>query len=182
MRRSIAGSQPTHPAMRSALARLARLRVPLGFAFAVVVFVAARPTRTTLIVGAMVAAVGEAIRFWAAGHVEKDREVTSSGPYRWTRHPLYAGSAVIGLGLAIACHNWIAAAIVALYLSATLTAAIHTEEAWLRATFGAEYAAYCEGHTVAREFRVARALRNREHRAIGGLALSLLLLALKMTQ
>jgi hypothetical protein len=34
---------------------------------------------------------------------------------------------------------------------------------------------------VAREFRVARALRNREHRAIGGLALSLLLLALKMT-
>jgi len=166
--------------MRSALARLARLRVPLGFAFAVVVFLAARPTRTSLIVGAMVAAVGEAIRFWAAGHVEKDREVTSSGPYRWTRHPLYAGSAVIGLGLAIACHNWIAAAIVALYLSATLTAAIRTEEAWLRATFGAEYAAYCEGHTVAREFRVARALRNREHRAIGGLALSLLLLVLKI--
>ena len=160
--------------------RLARLRVPLGFAFAVVVFVAARPTRTSLVAGAMVAALGEAIRFWAAGHVEKGREVTSSGPYRFTRHPLYAGSAVIGLGLAVACYDWIAAAIVVLYLATTLTAAIRTEEAWLRATFGAQYTAYCEGHTVAREFRVARALGNREYRAIAGLALSLVLLALKI--
>ncbi|MGE5361373.1 MAG: hypothetical protein ACM3NQ_20340, partial [Bacteroidales bacterium] len=69
--------------------RLARLRVPLGFAFGVFVFLLARPTPTTLAWGLGVSAIGEAIRLWAAGHVEKGREVTSSGPYRWTRHPLY---------------------------------------------------------------------------------------------
>jgi protein-S-isoprenylcysteine O-methyltransferase Ste14 len=167
--------------MRDVLALLARLRVPLGFALGVIVFLCAHPTGTSLPCGAVVAAAGEAVRFWAAGHVEKGREVTSSGPYRWTKHPLYAGSTIIGVGLAIASNSWIAAAIIALYLSVTLTAAIRTEEAWLRATFGAEYDAYCEGHTTGREFSVARALRNREHRAIGGLVIGLLLLALKMS-
>jgi len=52
------------------LARLARLRVPLGFALAVVVFLLARPTRDSLLWGAIVAALGEAMRFWAAGHLE----------------------------------------------------------------------------------------------------------------
>ena len=162
-------------------ARLARLRVPLGFAFAVIVFLVARPTRTTMIAGVLIACAGEGIRWWAAGHVEKGREVTSSGPYRWTRHPLYVGSAVIGIGLGVASHSWLAATIVALYLLATLTAAIRTEEAWLRATFGDEYRAYCEGRTVRREFSASRALRNREERAVAGLAIGLLLLALKMT-
>ncbi len=167
--------------MNNVRGRLARFRVPLGFAFAVIVFWCAHPTRTSLTWGAMIAAAGEAIRFWAAGHVEKGREVTSSGPYRWTRHPLYAGSAVIGVGLAVVCNDWIAAALVGLYLAATLGAAISIEEAWLRATFGGEYEAYCAGHTIEREFSAARALRNREHRAIGGLVLGLLLVALKMT-
>ena len=167
--------------MRDVLSLLARLRVPLGFALAVIGFLCAQPTRTSLPWGAVDALVGEAVRFWAAGHVEKGREVTTSGPYRWTRHPLYAGSTIIGIGLAIACNSWIAAAIIALYLSVTLTAAIRTEEAWLRARFGAEYDAYCEGHTMARRFSVRRALGNHEHRAIAGLAVGLLLLALKIS-
>jgi len=162
-------------------ARLARLRVPLGFAFAVIVFLVARPTRTTMIAGVLIACAGEGIRWWAAGHVEKGREVTSSGPYRWTRHPLYVGSALIGAGLAVACHSWIAAAMAVVYLSVTLGSAIRTEEAWLRATFGADYDAYCQGRTTARRFSAARAIRNREHRAIAGLAIGLALLALKMS-
>jgi protein-S-isoprenylcysteine O-methyltransferase Ste14 len=162
-------------------ARLARLRVPLGFGFAVIVFFAARPTRATMLVGALVACAGEAIRWWAAGHLEKGREVTSSGPYRWTRHPLYVGSAVIGMGLAIACRSWIAAAIAIVYLSATLGSAVRAEEAWLHAAFGGDYEAYCQGRTTERPFSVARAMRNREHRAVAGLAIGLLLLALKMS-
>ncbi len=162
-------------------ARLARLRVPLGFAFAVMVFLVARPTRGSMISGALVALVGEAIRCWAAGHLEKSREVTSSGPYRWTRHPLYVGSAIIAVGLVVACRSWVAAGIAAVYVCVTLTAAVRTEDAFLRATFGAEYDAYRQGRTVTRRFSAARALRNREHRAIAGLALGLLLLALKMS-
>ncbi len=164
----------SHPPL---LSRLARLRVPLGFALAVIVVLLARPTPRSLLGGAIIAVVGEAVRVWAAGHLEKGREVTSSGPYRWTRPPLYAGSAIIGAGLAIACNNWIDAAIVVAYLVATLTAAIRTEEAFLRAKFGDAYDAYCRGATVARPFTLARAVRNREHRSIGGLALGFVLLA-----
>lgn len=159
---------------------LARFRVPLGFAFAVIVFLLARPTPDSLLWGGIVAAAGEAARVWAAGHLEKGSEVTSSGPYRWTRHPLYVGSAIIGIGLAVACRSWIVAIIIAAYLAATLTAAIVTEERHLRAKFGEAYDAYCAGTTRTRAFSAARALRNREHRAIGGLALGLLLLAARM--
>ncbi len=166
--------------MRNVLARVARLRVPLGFAFAVIVFLCARPTPASLLYGGLVAALGEAIRVWAAGHLEKGREVTSSGPYRWTGHPLYAGSTVVGIGLILVSKSWVDAVIVAVYLAVTLTAAIRTEEAFLREKFGAEYDAYRAGHSVRREFSVVRAIRNREHRAILGLAVGLALLALRM--
>ena len=59
----------------------------------------------SLAAGLVVALVGEAIRMWAAGHLEKSREVTASGPYRWTRHPLYVGSAIMALGVVIASRS-----------------------------------------------------------------------------
>ena len=84
------------------LDRIARLRVPLGFACAVVAFWLARPSPASVLAGMSVAALGELIRLWAAGHIEKGREITRSGPYRFMRHPLYAGSAVMGVGFMIA--------------------------------------------------------------------------------
>ena len=77
---------------------LARLRVSLGFVCAVLVWILAEPTGPTLLVGTAIAAVGELIRIWAAGHLNKAREVTASGPYRWVAHPLYIGSSVMGVG------------------------------------------------------------------------------------
>ena len=104
--------------------RLARLRVPLGFLFAGLVLWLAQPTPRTLLAGAVIALLGEGIRIWAAGHLEKGREVTSSGPYALTRHPLYLGSSVIALGLAVASASVLVAAIVIGYMALTLTAAI----------------------------------------------------------
>ena len=69
-------------------AALTRRRVALGFALAAIVLWLAQPTIRSMIVGAAIAVVGESLRIWAAGHVEKSREVTRSGPYRLTRHPL----------------------------------------------------------------------------------------------
>jgi len=66
--------------------RLARWRVPLGYLLAIVAFWLAAPTPLSLAIGAIVGAIGEAFRIWAAGHLEKGREVTSSGPYALTRH------------------------------------------------------------------------------------------------
>jgi len=70
---------------------LARWRVFLGFVFAAIVLWLATPSPRSLAIGAAIAIVGESIRLWAAGHLEKSTEVTQSGPYRYTRHPLYLG-------------------------------------------------------------------------------------------
>jgi protein-S-isoprenylcysteine O-methyltransferase Ste14 len=75
---------------------LARWRVFLGFVFAAIVLWLATPGPRTFAAGAAIAILGEALRLWAAGHLEKSKEVTQSGPYRYTRHPLYLGSSLIG--------------------------------------------------------------------------------------
>ena len=161
---------------------LARRRVPLGFAAAAVVLVLAQPTWPAWIAGAAVAALGESIRIWAAGHLEKGREVTRSGPYRWMRHPLYVGSAVLAIGVVIASRSVVVAVVVAVYMAATLTAAIRTEEAFLRRTFGDAYDRYSrsEGDPMPRAFSLERALRNREYRAVAGIAAGFGLLAMKI--
>jgi protein-S-isoprenylcysteine O-methyltransferase Ste14 len=163
------------------LQRLARLRVPLGFAASAVAIMLARPTPTSLVWGMLAAVAGEVVRVWAAGHLEKGREVTRSGPYRFSRHPLYVGSTLIAFGITVAAASRWVAIVTAVYLAATLTAAIRTEEAFLRRRFGAEYDDYCRGRaaSVDRRFSLARAWRNREWRAIVGLGVAALLLAAK---
>ncbi len=163
------------------LRRIARLRVPIGFLSGVFVFWLAHPTGHTLTIGAIVAAAGEALRVWAAGHLEKGKEVTASGPYALTRHPLYAGSIIIGIGLAVACASVVVAMLVFGYLAITLTAAIRTEESHLTEKFGAAYPDYRAGRTATRErrFSFARAIRNREYRAMIGLMIVIGVLALK---
>lgn len=161
---------------------LARRRVALGFMCGIAALVLATPTRESLIAGALVAAAGEAVRIWAAGHLEKSKEVTTSGPYRFTRHPLYAGSAIITLGFVIASKSVVVAVLAAAYLAATYTAAIRREEAFLTAKFGAAYPDYRAGRLggVARTFSFERAMRNREYRAVAGIAVALAVLAVKM--
>ena len=153
-------------------ARIARLRVPLGFGAAACAFWLAQPTPRSIVAGAVVAAAGEALRIWAAGHLYKGREVTRSGPYRFLRHPLYAGSTLMGIGFAIAAAHVGSALLVSGYLGLTLAAAVRTEDAHLRATFGDQYHAYRSGATDGtRCFSFERAFRvNREHRALLGLA------------
>jgi len=166
--------------------RLARWRVPLGFIFAIVVLWLAEPTRRTLVAGSTVALIGETLRIWAAGHLNKSREVTSSGPYRWMAHPLYVGSSVMGTGLAIASGSVVVAAVIAVYLIATIAAAVRSEEAFLRRTFGDQYDRYRrreagvrDAAAATRRFTVAQAVANREYRAVGGVLLAVLLLCAK---
>ena len=160
---------------------LARWRVTLGFVFAALVLYLASPTRASLQLGALVAVAGELLRLWAAGHLEKSKEVTQSGPYRYTRHPLYLGSSLIGIGMAIVSHNAIVAAIVVIYLLLTLTAAMRSEEAHLREKFGDAYDAYAEKRAarVERAFSWQRAIYNREHHTMLSLAAGLAALWMK---
>ena len=172
------------------VATLARLRVALGFVFGVLVLVLAQPTARSLLIGMSIAACGEAIRIWAAGHLRKSREVTVSGPYRWAAHPLYVGSSVMGVGLAITSASVPVAALITMYLVATLTAAIKSEEAFLRRTFGDQYDLYRTGVAAKRRersaasrrpFSVEQTIANREYRAVAGLGIAILLLIWKAT-
>ena len=161
--------------------RVARVRVALGYVFGALAFWFAAPTARSLALGAVVGALGEGLRIWAAGHLEKGREVTNTGPYAMTRHPLYAGSTIMGAGLAIAGNSLVVAVLVFAYLALTITAAIRSEEAHLTDKFGAHYPAYRDGTATrgARRFSLERAIRNREYRALLGLVIVLALLAAK---
>ena len=175
--------RPHQKAMRDrAIAFLAKKRVPLGFVTTLAALILARPTWTTWRYGLLVALAGEAIRVWAAGHLEKGREVTSSGPYRWTGHPLYVGSSILALGIVIAARSVPLAILAAIYMGTTITAAIGTEEAFLRQTFGDAYDRYQQsrGAPSSRRFSLSRVMRNREYRAALGLLVGFALLALKV--
>lgn len=160
---------------------LTRFRVFLGFVFAAVSLYLAAPTPTSLMFGGTVSVAGELIRLWAAGHLEKSKEVTRSGPYQFTRHPLYLGSSLVGIGFAIAANHIAVAVIVGAYLLLTLTAAMRSEEAHLREKFGDAYDAYVEKRSapMARTFSWRRAIRNREHHSVAGLMAALVVLLLK---
>ena len=162
---------------------LARRRVALGFPLALLVLYFAAPTVPSILIGASIALLGQAVRLWAAGHLEKSREVTVSGPYRFTRHPLYLGSSIMGLGAIIACQSLAVGVVVALYLGLTITTAIRAEEAFLRERFGSAYDDYAKSRrpSVERRFSWERAGRNKEYRALVGLAIFLALLTLRMT-
>lgn len=156
------------------MTRLARWRVPLGFLAATAALALARPTWRSFWMGLAVAVPGEWLRIWAAGHIEKGREITRSGPYRFVRHPLYLGSTLLGIGCAIAAASLPVAVLAGAYLVFTLAAAVRTEEATLDARFDGAYSAYREGRAepVARRFSWARAAANREYRAVIGLVIA----------
>jgi len=160
---------------------LARYRVRLGMLAAVLAFWLATPTVRSVLAGAAVACVGQALRLWAAGHLEKGREVTASGPYRLTRHPLYVGSAIMGIGFAMASARLAVALLVVVYLILTVSAAIRSEESHLTEKFGDAYPEYRDGRTpdMPRRFSLERARANREYRSMAGLVAALALLLLK---
>ncbi len=160
---------------------MARARVTVGFLIAAVAFWLARPSWRSLGYGALIAAGGETLRVWAAGHLRKGLEVTRSGPYRLTRHPLYCGSFVIGLGFAVAAADYVAAGMVIAYLTITLLVAIRLEEATLRQAFGDEFQRYSRGKAEAsgRRFSFEQMMTNGEHQALLGFLGGLGILGLK---
>jgi protein-S-isoprenylcysteine O-methyltransferase Ste14 len=118
-----------------------RIRVPLGFLFAVFYFWRARPDWLSLVLGGVVAALGVFLRAMASGHVKKNEELATTGPYAYSRNPLYLGSIIIAIGFALAARDvWVAAGIVILFVLIYVPV-IRSEEAFLRDRF-AEYDSY----------------------------------------
>jgi protein-S-isoprenylcysteine O-methyltransferase Ste14 len=119
-----------------------RIRVPLGFVFAVLYLWLATPTAASMLIGSALIVPGLAIRALASGHVQKNEQLTTTGPYAYTRNPLYLGSLILAVGFAISARNWwIGAGLILIFLAIYLPV-IRGEEAFLGQHFPefAEYA------------------------------------------
>lgn len=168
-----------------------RWRVPLGFGCALVFLVLARPTPMSLVIGGGVALLGLALRAWASGHVRKNDILAVSGPYAYTRNPLYLGSFIIGLGFTVAAGRWILGVVFAVFFLCIYVPVMRIESKTLAQLFGESYAKYSGAvplflprpypyRTIeATKFDGSLYLRYREYQALLGLLLAWILLALK---
>ena len=121
-----------------------RIRVPLGFVFAIFYLWRAQPTWLSLALGALVAAFGLVVRAVASGHVDKNEELATTGPFAYVRNPLYLGSIVVAIGCVIAARDLILAALVALLFAVIYVPTIHSEEEYLHQRFVGDYADYAQ--------------------------------------
>jgi protein-S-isoprenylcysteine O-methyltransferase Ste14 len=112
-----------------------RIRVPTGFVLAVLYFWLARPSWGSIALGLVAIILGLLLRALASGHVRKNESLATSGPYAYTRNPLYLGSLLIGMGFAVASHSWwVGAALVAMFVFIYIPV-IRDEEEFLRQRF-----------------------------------------------
>ena len=173
-----------------------RIRVPLGFVAAgLYLFELWRRAPQPAAVAGSLALVlpGLWLRGYAAGYVKKNRELTQTGPYAYTRNPLYFGSAILTLGAAIATHSWIPALLLLGYFALFYSIVMRREEQELRVHHGTSFDDYACSVPLflprltpaklagGREgaFSFAQYKKNREYRAaIGFLLLLLVLLAI----
>jgi hypothetical protein len=149
-----------------------------------------RPTPKSLLLGLPLAVVGEAIRIWASGHIEKTRRLATGGPYAHSRNPLYVGSLLIALGIAVACASPWVALVAAAYFLAFYPSVMREEAAFLAKRFPEEHAAWAAAVPLfwprltprgprATRFRRERVRANREWRTAAALPpLAALLFAL----
>lgn len=112
-----------------------RIRVPLGFAFALFYFWLAKPSWQSLALGSILIVPGLLIRALASGHVRKNEALATTGPYAYTRNPLYLGSLLIGIGFAISARSWWVGAILVVMFFAIYVPVIRDEEKFLREKF-----------------------------------------------
>jgi protein-S-isoprenylcysteine O-methyltransferase Ste14 len=173
-----------------------RSRVPLGFAFAAAYLWLAHPDWSSIIAGSALVVAGIAVRALASGHIRKNAALATTGPYSYTRNPLYLGSIIIALGFVVMARNvWIGLGAVAMFAFIYLPV-IAAEEKYLRATFPGydRYASevprllprltpYRSGDSAdpdAGGFSAALYMHHREYNAALGSALMLGALVVKM--
>ena len=167
-----------------------RWRVPLGFLCAALFLFFAQPTLWTLLVGAIVALPGLGLRAWASGHLKKNETLATTGPYGFTRNPLYLGSFIMGLGFTIAAGRTFLVLIFIIMILGIYLPVMRVESQTLSELFGKKYQRYANEVPLfwprlspyrqnEVEFDSSLYLRYREYRAAVGTVIAWALLAAK---
>ena len=176
----------------NALQTVQRWRVRAGYVLAVVVLLLARPTLYSILLGAAIGFVGLLIRAYAAGFLHKQEVLTVTGPYAYTRNPLYFGSSILALGAAVAIHSLWAAVLLLGYFALVYSLVMRREETELRQKHGTSFEAYAKSvplffprfiasrdlNRARASFSLARYEKNSEYRAAVGFFLFLLVLVI----
>lgn len=168
-----------------------RIRVPLGFCFAVIYLWLAHPHPVSILSGSLIVAAGIGVRAIASGQLKKNEELATSGPYSYTRNPLYLGSIVIAIGFAVVARNlWIWVLLFLLFVFIYVPT-ISSEEAFLRLKFP-DFDSYARGvprllprwsgQSLTENFSRELYLKHREYNALIGAALMMLAVTIKMLE
>ena len=170
-----------------------RWRVPLGFVCAAAFLFFARPTPKALLIGASISLLGLALRAWATGHIRKNAQLATSGPYAYTRNPLYLGSFLLGLGFTVASGRLLLGLLFAALFLGIYLPVMRVEASTMAGLFSREYDVYRrsvplffpritpfrEGESTRNRFDGNLYLRYREYRAALGLVVAWGLLLIK---
>lgn len=167
-----------------------RWRVRLGYPVALAAFFLAKPTPRSVAIGVLIGVAGLLVRAAAAGYLHKHESLATSGPYAYTRNPLYFGSALLTAGFLVGVNSWWAALIVCGYFALFYPAVMHREERELQARYGADFENYrrsvplffpylsssrLRGDSASR-FSWVQYRRNREYQAALGLLFAITIL------
>jgi protein-S-isoprenylcysteine O-methyltransferase Ste14 len=171
---------------------IARWRVRISLLCVILAVVFAKPKLWSILVGAGLTVAGLLLRTWACGHLEKERELIMSGPYRFTRNPLYLGNLLIGIGVVVGAQSlWVLALALVVFL-VFYPAAIHKEKQKMKQLFPEEYAAYKEkvplffpafrpslkGQNIRFQWNLYK--KNKEYRALSGSAIFWIVMTAKL--
>lgn len=175
-----------------------RFRVTAGFVLAPLLLIAARPTRLSLLIGALIAVTGLVIRAWASGYLKKNQELTVTGPYARTRNPLYFGTFILGTGVAVASGAWWFTILFAALYLLIYVPVMSAEAETMHNLFPDDYGDYSQQvplflprltayhkpgeqrEPAEKSFDISLYLRYREYRAAIGCAVVFLLMMAKM--
>ena len=180
-----------------------RWRVRAGYPVAAVYLLLARPSPRSILCGAIIAAVGLVFRAAASGHLRKDKQLATDGPYAHTRNPLYLGSSLLAAGFAVVGRSAWAGALVAVYFAVFYYAVMRNEERDLQDRFGEAFDKYAKrvplffpavigvrpeepsssgrAEPAAGKFSWAQYRRNHEYDALIGTVAGLGIMWLRMT-
>jgi len=189
----MSGSQESpEPRARRGGTWIQRWRVPLGFLCGALFLLFARPRPATLIVGAAVSILGLLLRGWAAGHIRKNSALATSGPYAFTRNPLYLGSFLLGVGFTIASGFWPLGILFAVLFLGIYFPVMRVESGTLAQLFGESFQKYAREVPLffprvtpyrsgepTNGFDGSLYMRYREYRAALGLVIAWVLLVFK---
>jgi protein-S-isoprenylcysteine O-methyltransferase Ste14 len=174
-----------------------RIRVPAGLVLAPLLIIAAKPSLRVLAIGAVVAVIGLMVRAWASGYLKKNMELTMTGPYAYTRNPLYLGTFIMGGGIALASGAWWFVALYAVLYLLIYVPVMFAEAETLSQLFPAEYDDYSRRVPLfvprvtayrsptsnqakgERRFAWPQYLKHREYRAAFGVVIVFAILAAK---